>query len=98
MPLHFLFGEREKSSLSLMQYAILVKDCLYLSSTANEMTPLHPVLLMQHVDRLELLMAQSELLCLFPIYRARMVYKHVILWSAKQRARGAREEQFDEFD
>ena len=56
-----------------MNSMILSKSCRYLSSTANQITPLPPVLMKQCVDWLELFMAWSEPLCLFPIYSARVL-------------------------
>ena len=50
-----------------VQPAILTKECGYLSSTVNQITPLPSMLLKQHADWLELFMAWSEPLCLFPI-------------------------------
>ena len=60
-----------------IESAILVKGFWYLNSTANEISHLSSVLLMQCVMNYNgiQLMVRSEPLCLFPIHRARTVYK-----------------------
>ena len=68
---------QEEASLRLKVWStILLEGCWYLSSTTNQITLLPFVYLKQHVDWLELFMAQSEAPCFFPIYGARNVYKH----------------------
>ena len=67
------------------QSVILVKGCRCLRSTANHIIHFPSVFLKQCVDWLELCMAWSVSLCLFPVYRARTVYVHQRLFESKHR-------------